>query len=390
MPLPSESSPSPSLLPRRVVFATGIYPPEMGGPATYVRSMARVMHEKGWLPVVITYGDQQVPQDGWPVICVSRRGGALMRYFRYFLAVMRQAHFADVVYVQGGVSDGFPGALAAICAGKRHRIMMRVPGDYAWEMHQQKPGVKQELLDTFVLSRHPGSTGMLERMERWTAARARYIVAPSQYIKKIVTAWGADPKKIQVIYSAIPPLPVVRPMEEMRAEYGWQNKKVFFTVARAVPWKGVDFLINVFAELPESHVLCVAGDGPLLETWQQMAKTKGLGSRIQFLGRVDRAIVASWYYAADVFLLATGYEGFSHAVVEAVATGLPCVVSDRGGNPETLTLFPEHVRVCPYQDHEAWKTACLADVTRLPPAMAHDFTEGASRLMGLIDEVCVS
>ncbi len=389
--MPPSSDTPLSLRPvRRVLFATGIYPPEMGGPATYVRSLARAMSQAGWEPIVVTYGDEPVPQDGWPVISVSRKGGVFFRYLSYARAVWREARSADVVYVQGGVSDGFPGSLGAICTGKADRLLMRVPGDYAWEMHQQQPGVQQELLDTFVLSRHGGSTGRLERMERWTAARARYIVTPSQYMKKIVTAWGANSEKIRVIYSAVPPLPEGRSRETVRTESGWQEKKVFFTVARAVPWKGVDFLLNVFAELPESHVLCVAGDGPLLEEWMRLSRAKGLEHRVKFLGRVDRTVVAGWYRAADIFLLATGYEGFSHAIVEAVSTGLPCIVSDRGGNPETQTLFPAHVRILPYQDHQAWKQACLRDVPRLAPTITQDFTVGATQLMSLIEEICAS
>ncbi len=376
--------------PRRVVLATGIYPPEVGGPATYVRSLAGMMKECGWTPIVITYGDQDPPQDGWKVMHIGRHGGVPWRYFRYAFCVWKQARTADVVYVQGGVSEGLPGTVGALLAGRGRRLIMRVPGDYAWEMHQQKPGVTPESLDTFVHCRHRGSTRMLETIERWTAKHAERVVTPSAYLKNIVSVWGVVASKIRVVYSAVPPLPSGLSREEVRANVGWNACTVLFTAVRAVPWKGVDFLLSLLEDLPETYVLCVAGDGPLLPEWRHLAHDKGLDARVRFLGRVDREVMAGWYRAADLFLLASGYEGFPHVVVEAVSTGLPCLVSDRGGNPEAQAVFPSSVQVCPYQDHSAWKTACLEPHPRLPPAVMDQFSAGAHQVMQLIDDLCVS
>ena len=388
--LTSSASSSSLRTPLRVLFATGIYFPEMGGPATHVRTMARAFHEKGWTPIVVAYGDMQVPSEGWEVVRVSRRYGPLIRYVRYAMQVWKLAKNADLVYLQGGVSEGLPGTIGALLAGKGSRLMMRVPGDYAWEMSQQQPGALFEPLDTFVERSPYGVIGLLARLERWTASKAKAVIAPSQYIKKIVTAWGVTPEKIQVIYSAVPPLPSGRSREEVRAAQGWSDRVILFTVVRAVPWKGVDFLLKVLSELPETHVLCVAGDGPLLAVWQAQAESLGLAARVIFLGRVDRAVLAGWYEAADLFLLATGYEGFSHVVVEAVSTGLPCVVSSCAGNPETMQLFPEHVRVCSYQDHEAWKQACLMPVSRAARLQTDAFHRGTDQLMEVIQSVCAS
>jgi rhamnosyl/mannosyltransferase len=96
------------------------------------------------------------------------------------------------------------------------------------------------------------------------------------------------------------------------------DQKVILTNVRAVPWKGVDFLIDVVARLPEAYVLVVIGEGPLLETWKQRAQDRGLASRVRFLGRVSREVVAEWNQAADVFVLPSGYEGYPHVVIEAV------------------------------------------------------------------------
>lgn len=226
-----------------------------------------------------------------------------------------------------------------------------------------------ELLDEFIAHRHRGWIRLLEALERWSARWARCVITPSQYLKHIVQQWGVSKERVEVIYNSVPPLPApTMSGDALRMKYDLVGKAILFTVVRAVPWKGVDFLIEVLAKLPETAVLVYAGDGPMLETWKRQAAKVGLASRVRFLGRVNRSELSNWYAAADIFLLASGYEGFPYVVVEAVSTGLACVVSDRGGNPETRTLFPEYVRVSPYRDVEAWRVALTAPPARRLPA----------------------
>ena len=140
----------------------------------------------------------------------------------------------------------------------------------------------------------------------------------------------------------------------------------------------MDFLIDVVQGLPEEYVLVVAGDGPELQKWKNhVGATRRVAprERVRFLGRVDRKTLTEWYAATDVFLLASGYEGFPHVVAEAVATGLPCVVSDKGGNPETKELFPQHVTVVRYRDAEAWSCAIRSVPDRLAPLRSKSFEE---------------
>ena len=263
----------------KILIATGIYPPEIGGPASFVRSFAREMVREGHEISVVTYGDEKTEQgDGWRVIPVTRNGGAVARYVRYALAVRRAAMSADLVFLQGPVSEGFPGTIGAMLAGKK--TVMKVVGDYAWEMSQQRSTMNNELLDQFITHRHGGSTWLLEMIERWTARRAAAVIVPSRYLKHIVEQWGVHAKKIETIYNSVPPLPETPSRDELRRKFGVEEKKVILTAVRAVPWKGVDFLLDVLRDLPPSHLLVCASDGPMLETWKKKAADAGLSDRV--------------------------------------------------------------------------------------------------------------
>jgi glycosyltransferase involved in cell wall biosynthesis len=332
---------------RRILVASGIYPPESGGPAQYSLGFKNAVEALGHVVRVVAYGETPGR--------VSRRGGAVLRYVRFGRHVAKLARRFDVVFLQGAVSEGYPATIAARHAGTP--TVLRVPGDYAWEMAQQNGD--PDLLDAFLTKSHSGKIGLFEKMERFTAKNACRVIAPSNYLKSVVERWGVSADKIAVIRNAEQGLPFTHGREEARAMFGVSDKVVCLTVCRAVPWKGVSALIDVWNELSSSHILVVGGDGPEYENWKKLAAP--LGDRVRFVGRLDRAALADWYRASDVFLLNSGYEGYPHVVAEAASLGVPCFVSDQGGNPETKDVFGDLITVLPYLEKTAWVNA-LADV----------------------------
>lgn len=358
----------------RILLATGIYPPDAGGPASYTRAFARALSIQGHDVQVVCYGDEDgiTAHDGYPVERVARRSFLPIRYWRFLRAVRRRAPLSDVVYLQGPVSEGLPGTIGAIGAGKP--TVMKVVGDYAWEAHRLRGGT--ERLDAFLARRH----GTIGRIERWTAKRAKRVIVPSEYLKGVVMKWGVSSQRVTVIHNAIEPLPSTQSREDVRARLGVQHRRVILTVVRAVPWKNIDFLIGLLPELSADTLLVVVGDGPSINAWKERAASLGIQDRIRWPGRLDRAETADWYRAANVFALPSGYEGFPHVVVEAASLGLPCVVSDRGGNPEMYALLgPEYVTVAPYLDNERWREALQAAEMPATPCSSiptmHDMVE---------------
>ncbi|MBP9863857.1 glycosyltransferase family 4 protein [Patescibacteria group bacterium] len=336
----------------KIVLATGIYPPDIGGPASFVHRLAGELKRRGDEPVVICYGDEKTIQgEGWDVHVVSRAGGAVARYVRYAIEVWKAAKTSQIVFLQGPVSEGFPGTIGALVA--RKPMVMKVVGDYAWEIYQRTVN-QPELLDMFVTHRHSGKIRVLEFLERWTIRRAKKIVTPSHYLKCIVEQWGAPSEKIEVVYNQVELPPVSSTRDKLRSRFHLGTERVLLTVGRAVPWKDVDFLISLLPKLSSNFILVHIGDGPELGRWKSLMQTLGLESRVRFLGKQNQQTVAEWYRAADLFVLPSSYEGFSHVAVEALSSGLPCIVSDKGGNVELPQLVDAGVSVVPYRDEMMW------------------------------------
>jgi glycosyltransferase involved in cell wall biosynthesis len=104
-------------------------------------------------------------------------------------------------------------------------------------------------------------------------------------------------------------------------------------VGRLHPVKDVDTLLGAAAEVP-ALTLLVVGDGPERGRLEREAARLGLNGRVRFMG--ESAEVADLLRASDAFMLSTHGEGMSNALLEGMASGLPCLASRSVGGAEQL------------------------------------------------------
>lgn len=122
-----------------------------------------------------------------------------------------------------------------------------------------------------------------------------------------------------------------------KASMGLDGKKVIISVGRFVPVKNVGVVISampaILEKVPNAHYLAV-GDGGLMDTYKKQVEDLGISDSVTLPGY--RTDVLSLMKMSDVYVMPSGYEGFSNAHLEAMACGLPCVVSDKLSTEELL------------------------------------------------------
>ena len=110
-------------------------------------------------------------------------------------------------------------------------------------------------------------------------------------------------------------------------------------VARLIERKGQHHLIRALYQLQEQGIdatLDLIGAGDAQTALQQLSERLGVSERVHFLGYVPREQIAEYYAEADVFVLPSYNEGMSVATLEAMASGLPLVVTRTGGTTELV------------------------------------------------------
>ncbi len=306
-----------------MLIATGVFPPEGGGPATYSKTLLDELPKRGFEVSVLPYRE-------------ARTYPKVFRHTAYFfLLLARTIRFKpDVIYAQDPLSVGLPAALVAALA--RKKFIVKVVGDYAWEQATQRFGY-EGTLESFQDAELPFVPALMRTLERWVAKRALRVVVPSKYLARTIERWGVSKKAIEVIYNGIE-AETVGLKQVIRGLLRFKGKLII-SPGRLVPWKGFDVLIRVHAALRNTFpdlTLLIVGSGPDQARLERIAEEQGVLDSIIFTGNVDRAVALRYMRAADVFALNTHYEGFSHVLLEASAVGVPIVTTKIGGNPELI------------------------------------------------------
>ncbi len=359
---------------KRILIATGIFPPDIGGPATYGHTLAGALISRDFDVRVITYsGSKKTGSD--PKLKISKVSKSLpkgIKHLWFFLKAIFLVRKSDTVLALNAVSAGFPASLAARLFKKR--FVVRIAGDYAWEMAALK-GKTTLLIDDFQTL---PKRGFLHSIQVFVAGRADNVIVPSEYLKSLVAGWGINPEKIKVIYNGVDFKPADLSKEEARTKLGIHGN-IILSVGRLVPWKGFRMLIKAMPKLIELNQffrLVIVGDGPERKNLEAMAKNIGLDKKINIAGKKSSQELALYMAAADVFILNSSYEGFSHQILEAMKAGVPVIVSAIRGNRE-IVRQGENGFLVKYNDE--FNLAEAVKTLHQNPDIKEDFIQGGKK-----------
>ncbi|MDP3710310.1 MAG: glycosyltransferase family 4 protein [bacterium] len=327
-----------------LVIATGLFPPDIGGPATYSKTLSEELPKRGFDVKVVSFG-------------LVRHLPKFIRHLAYFLKICRAAWKSDIIFAQDPVSVGLPAMLAAKIL--RKKFILKIVGDYAWEQHQTT-NTKVMSLEEFQEKKLDFITELRRWIEFLVARQAKIIITPSNYLKKIVSGWGIKENIIKVIYNSFDIPQVVESREEARKKLNLSGF-VIISAGRLVPWKGfetvMDVIPEVLREIPQLKLIIV-GSGPDEKKLEERIKELKLEKIITMVGRISHDQLLTYLRGGDVFLLNTAYEGFSHTILEAMAVEIPVITTRVGGNPEVITDGLSGLLI-EYNEKEGMRTAIL-------------------------------
>lgn len=268
----------------KLLIATPLYPPEIGGPATYAKLLLEGLPQKGIEVELVKFSEvRHLPK--------------LIRHYAYYRRMLRAARTADAVLALDPVSVGLPAMHAARRAGKP--LVVKIVGDYAWEQGRQRFGIAQTLDDFVKTPQASFFVRLLQKIQARVALCAARIIVPSAYLEDVVLAWGIPKERILVINNAIK-IPENLPV--FKKESG---TFLIVSAGRDVPWKHFDALKRVGEHNPKHP------------NW-----------RVHIASGVSREEALGWIKTADVFVLNSSYEGFPHTLIEAMTLGTPVVATD--------------------------------------------------------------
>lgn len=227
----------------------------------------------------------------------------------------------DIVHVHGVQSEGFYGAVAARLAGCKC-IVMTVHG-FAFD-DSGYGGVKRFLYRHIV---EPASLRLSDRV---------YCVCGYAAGRDIVTK-NTRGRNFGYIHNPVPPMCRTSSRQAIREHYGIRENDVVFCIScRVTRDKGFDILTDIVKKMrgEDKFRLMVLGNGDYFETFCDSVKEEISEGTVIMVGKTN--YVADFLSASDAFVFPSYHENLSIALLEAGVSGLPCIVSNVGGNSEIV------------------------------------------------------
>ena len=310
----------------KILITVGIFPPDIGGPASFVPKIAKLLQENGFEVTIICLSNEKIVDDeSYKIIRILRNQNLMIRWIKTIFKMISNGRNADTIFVNGLPMEAYIANLFL-----RKKLIRKIVGDWAWERGRNK-GIINDSFDEFQKNKHNLHLEIAKFSRGWTATKADLVITPSVHLKNVVKNWGVSENNLKVIYNGT----------NIQSKITKKENEVlhFITVGRLAPWKNIDKIIQAMAILNEkgfNFIFNIVGSGPLNEKLKILVKELKLENKIFFLGQKNTEELNEIYLDSDIYIQASGYEGLPHVILEAINFNLSIISTPIGGTNEIL------------------------------------------------------
>lgn len=313
----------------KIIVATGIYPPTIGGTATYSFHLAKALREKGHEVTVVTYeagSDLRLPagQAGIAVsdeiVSVSTSGNFFVRWRRYARALREVGADADAVIALSSISVGVPLKMAKLQTPKK---ILRLGGDFFWERYTDGRGMKS------LKEWYASGFGF------WKVINWLFMGRLLRSFDALVYSTGMQQQLHAAHYRGLPPasllenaLPTATPVKHIL-----HTPMRLLCMSRFVGFKNLHAVLDAASSLRDVR-LTMVGSGPLRDDLHAHATKLGLDIDWRGPASIRKDEVFTEH---DLLIIPSTTEISPNTALEARSHGLPVLLTTETGLSDMLT-----------------------------------------------------
>ena len=303
-----------------ILITVGIFPPDIGGPASFVPKIAKYLIDKGHNVKIICLSDKEhlTYKDDINVIRINRSSPIIFRWLKTIVKIYSNSKKSDLIFVNG---LGTETTIANLFI--RKKVIRKIVGDPVWERVYNK-NLIDESFDDFQENNHGLSISLQKMIRNWSINNSNLIITPSQHLKNFIDKIGFD-KNIFVINNGVN-------IEQHNKVVLENNIIQLLVVSRLVSQKNIDSIIKAVKVMEnENIILNIVGDGSEINNLKLLVKKYELDKKINFIGKIENTKLNEYLKNADIFIQASNYEGLPHSILEAMNFEIPILSTDVGG-----------------------------------------------------------
>ena len=310
----------------RVLVTVGIFPPDIGGPATFVPKIAKYFQDElNYEIEILTLSDNKNSNinDDFSVKRIDRNLPIIYRWLKTIFTIYKLGKNKDLIFVNG---LGTETTIANIFLKKK--IIRKIVGDPVWERAYSKAKIS-ESFDEFQVKNYGFSISLQKKVRSFSIKKSDIVVTPSQHLKNFILNLGFK-NKIEIINNG-----VFIPEENTNI---FTNDQINITiVSRLVSHKNIKKIIRAISDLNDPLIyLNIIGDGPELNQLQRISLESNNKDNIIFHGKLNRDDINHIFLKSDIYIQASNYEGLPHSLLEAMSYGIPVLCTPVGECKEIL------------------------------------------------------
>ena len=307
-------------------MTVGIFPPDIGGPATFVPKIAKYFQDElNYEIEILTLSDNKNSNinDDFSVKRIDRNLPIIYRWLKTIFTIYKLGKNKDLIFVNG---LGTEVTIANIFLKKK--IIRKIVGDPVWERAYSKAKIS-ESFDEFQVKNYGFSISLQKKVRSFSIKKSDIVVTPSKHLKNFILNLGFK-NKIEIINNG-----VFIPEENTNI---FTNDQINITiVSRLVSHKNIEKIIRAISDLNNPLIyLNIIGDGPELNQLQKISLESNNKDNIIFHGKLNRDDINHIFLKSDIYIQASNYEGLPHSLLEAMSYGIPVLCTPVGECKEIL------------------------------------------------------
>ena len=310
----------------KIVIATGIFAPDIGGPAVYSQNLSLELKKMGFGVKIITYSDSNVFESQNSKILVSRvcrKYPKGLRHLLYFWRLLKLAKGTDVIYAQNIISAGLPAFLVAKLL--RKKFVLRFGGDVLWEKASEKNETELSLKEYYQSGQFKKKK-FLFFLSRFILKHSDLIIFPTIFLRDLYfNYYSLRQEKAEFIDYPFPEV------EVKLAKTILEPKQILFA-GRLIRFKNLARLIEAFAKVRARNVILkIVGAGPQKESLRLKAKTLKLENRVIFQEPLKHSQLLKEIQKSYLVVIPSIFEPGSFLALECLKLKTPVLFTKEAG-----------------------------------------------------------